>query len=214
MTSFFCCAIISLAAVVMLCQVRPAIQNCYVAAMRGQMKLGSLPGSGASEILAHMTGELAQGDSAGHAGHAGAVDFKAILQDKEALRQCKQFLLANNSVDVRKHPAFIAWMSKIRSVVCQCPATADEWDPASSCDFHDCTHTLQDICWGLANVLDQEAVVPNAAPAIGAGCLMLALSLNDKAQTAVMSGDGSQSQADATSDSKDSKNPKDTVHLE
>ena len=158
-----------------------------------------MPGGSAQEVLAQLAGEIGKATSTAGQDNAIQETYKSVLQDPATLRECKQFVLANNHSDVRKHPAFIAWMSKIRTSLCQCSPSQDDWNPSSACEFHDAVHTIPDMCWGVANLMEQENVVPVAVPVVGAACLMLAIAASEKAETnagelpASQNGEGSQS---------------------
>ena len=160
-------------------QVRPSLQNMLVGALSdGQQGLPA--GSNMQEILSKMMSEVAhvQGRLTSAPGRPLQADgIKDVLHNKSSCQLCKDFLATNNVADVNKHPAFCAFYSKTRAAFCQCPRNKDDWDPSSTCDFHDGTHTVRDTVWGFAKLMEQEAAIDEAVPAIGAACMALASKL-------------------------------------
>ena len=117
--------------------------------------------------------------------HAGAsLSSVAPLQSKQALQDVKQFVLSNNVANISQHPAYAACLSRVRAAFCQCPRSSQDWNPSQTCDFHDACHTLQDMMWGFARLLEQENIVPDAITDVGAAAVALAASLAEAAEKA------------------------------
>ena len=185
------------------CQVRPQLQNLFLAALtRGQR---ALPGGATSEeVLNSMISEIAQGIQSGQvlrmdskgALHGDHAQVDALLC-ASTCQQCKSFVLTNNVKDIRKQPAYLACLSKLRSAFCACP-DPDQWTAgtASHCEFHDLSHTLADMTWGLAQIMEQEQVIPASVPRVGAAAMRLAMKVQSEEEkqqqkaASAASGDG------------------------
>ncbi|CAE7717113.1 unnamed protein product [Symbiodinium sp. CCMP2456] len=170
-------------------QVRPALQNLFVAALsRGQ---AALPGGSTSEEI---LGKLAQDIAAEGAtslrslgstprsSHDGATQGADVLRNPTACQECMSFLMTNREKDIRKQPAYFACMSKLRTALCQCPQSPDEWDASTTCSFHDSLHTVADLTWAISTIMEQESVIPASAPAVGAAGLQLVMKVQEQAE--------------------------------
>ena len=156
---------------------------------RGQAQLPD--GCNAEEVVGKMISEIAQGErpalrakglgKGGKQSQSQNDSLLGVLHDASACRECKGFVLANNSPDVRKHSAYLACMSKLRSAFCTC---VDPGEDAgfTSCDFHhESTHTIADFTWGLATLMEQESIVPASVPAVGAAAVQLGMIVQEMA---------------------------------
>ena len=129
------------------------------------------------------------------------------------------FLMTNREKDIRKQPAFFATLSKLKSGLCSC-GQADDWDrEAASCSFHDQLHTLSDLTWALSTLMEQEAVIPLSASAIGAAGLQLVMKVQElaekeKVKSAQATGDASSSSDTRTSKAQDPQPKKDRNHVD
>ena len=132
----------------------------------------------------------------------------SMLRDAKACQECMSFLMTNREKDIRKQPAFFATLSKLKSGLCSC-GQADDWDrEAASCSFHDQLHTLSDLTWALSTLMEQEAVIPLSASAIGAAGLQLVMKVQElaekeKVESAQATGDASSSSDTRTSKAQD-----------
>ena len=137
-----------------------------------------MPGKTVEEVLDKLSGEIQlnmqQVTDAGGSKLRPSVD---ILQHKESLQSCKGFVLANNTNTTQRQPAFAAFLSKVKAAFCSCSTLQDAppFGSSSKCEFHDKGHTLQDVIWGFARLMEQEDVVPDAVPAVGSAAVQLAL---------------------------------------
>ncbi|CAE7035549.1 unnamed protein product [Symbiodinium sp. CCMP2592] len=167
-------------------KVRPALQNLFLAALsRGRSALPG--GSSSEEILGKLAQDIAaEGPSLRSLSttpkHDAGQSATAVLRDSKALQECMSFLMTNREKDIRKQPAFFATMSKLKSGLCTC-GQADDWDrEAGSCLFHEGVHTLSDMTWALSTLMEQEAVIPLSASAIGAAGLQLVMKVQEQAE--------------------------------
>ena len=197
------------------------MQELYTNALAHSQR--KLPQAGdIDEVMEKLISEIAQGNQQAtlfkqKTSQASAA--QGVLQDKARVQDVKSFLLANNTTDVKKHPAFAACMSRIRSAFCQC-ATGDDWNPSTSCDFHDSTHTLPDLIWGLSKVMEREAVIPQSVPVVAAAALKLVMDVADKVEAeqgsaAAATSQSPRRQAAATKAAKTQDQPEDRfAHVE
>ena len=175
-------------------QVRPALQNMFVAALTESHQTMS-SGVSMQEVLQKMMSEVMSSGSAGRltgvpSQSVQPESVKQILHDKRSCQLCKDFLLTNSSPDVSKHPAFAACLSKVRAGFCTCPRTKDDWNPNFKCDFHDSMHTVQDMVWHFTKLMETEAVIDDSVPSLGAAAMVVASKLaqvHDEASKALES---------------------------
>ncbi|CAE7855567.1 unnamed protein product, partial [Symbiodinium necroappetens] len=163
-------------------QVRPALQNMFVAALTESQQQQTLSsGLDMQQVLQKMMSEVSSGSAGRLTGAPSQVvqpdSVKQILHDKRSCQLCKDFLVTNSSPEVSKHPAFAACLSKVRAGFCTCPRTKDDWNPNLKCDFHDSLHTVQDMVWHFTKLMETEAVIDDSVPSLGAAAMVVASKL-------------------------------------
>ena len=150
--------------------------------------------------------------------HTGATPDVDVLRNPTACQECMSFLMTNREKDIRKQPAYFACMSKLRTALCQCPQSPDEWDASTTCPFHDSLHTVADLTWAISTIMEQESVIPTSAPAVGAAGLQLVMKVQEQAEkekveSAQATGDASSGSDARTSKAQDPQPKKDRPRL-
>ena len=91
-----------------------------------------------------------------HAGKCTTVQgvIQTIFGSKTTLEQAQLFLKQNPG-SVESHPAFLGFMSTLKTATCSC----DDGDGEGDCQFHgeDVEHTTQDLVWGVSSILRETA---------------------------------------------------------
>ena len=170
---------------------RPALQDILFAAL--QKASAELPAGGSfEEVLGNLMEELARSGKAPAASSESSQDgpiarCKRVIADKRKIAVCKKFLLQNNDKNFTKHPALLSCLKFSREAFCQCPRP-DEWDSPTAhyCEFHDqrVHHTLNDILWGLAKMLEKEDLIPAAVCEVGHAAMAVAVHVDTMLSTA------------------------------